>query len=125
MSKDEAIKLAIEWIEKQPEEITASKYDVDTRYVVLKELEEALAKQEQDEPVGEMQLSAIIEGVVPVVPFQLPVGTKLYTTPQQRTWVDLTDEEVNTLWDEWKDAVCLDHKTWAQAIRAKLKEKNT
>ena len=42
----------------------------------------------------------------------------------QRTWVDLTDEEVNTLWDEWKDAVCLDHKTWAQAIRAKLKDKN-
>jgi len=47
MSK-EAMKLAIEWIEKQPEEITASKYDVDTRYAVLKELEEALAKQEQD-----------------------------------------------------------------------------
>ena len=78
------------------------------------------------EPVGEMQLSAIIEGaVVPVVAVELPAGTKLYTTPQQRTWVDLTDEEVNTLWDEWKDAVCLDHKTWAQAIRARLKEKNT
>jgi len=44
MSK-EAIKLAIEWIEKQPEEITASKYDVDTRYSVLKELEAELAKQ--------------------------------------------------------------------------------
>ena len=42
----------------------------------------------------------------------------------KRTWVGLTIEEVNTLWDEWKDAVCLDHKTWAQAIRAKLKEKN-
>ena len=41
-----------------------------------------------------------------------------------RTWVDLTIEEVNTLWDEWKDAVCLDHKTWAKAIGAKLKDKN-
>ena len=48
MSK-EAIKLAIEWIEKQPAEITASKYDIDTRYAVLKELEEALT-QEQGEP---------------------------------------------------------------------------
>jgi hypothetical protein len=45
-----AIKLAIEWIEKQPEEITASKYDVNTRYAVLKELEAALT-QEQSEPL--------------------------------------------------------------------------
>jgi hypothetical protein len=48
----------------------------------------------------------------------------LYITPQQRTWVGLTDEEVSTLWGEWKDAVCLDYKTWAEAIEAKLKEKN-
>ncbi len=42
-------------------------------------------QQEQGEPVGEMQLSAIYEGmVVPVVPVELPAGTKLYTTPQQR-----------------------------------------
>jgi len=43
----------------------------------------------------------------------------------QRTWVGLTDEEISALWNEWKDAVCLDHKTWAKAIEAKLKEKNT
>jgi hypothetical protein len=49
---------------------------------------------------------------------------KLYTTPQQRPWVGLTDEEVSTLWGEWKDAVCLDYKTWAQAYEAYLKEKN-
>jgi hypothetical protein len=40
-------------------------------------------------------------------------------------WVGLTDEEIDALWQEWKDAVCLDHKTWAKAIEAKLKEKNT
>lgn len=45
-------------------------------------------------------------------------------TPQQRPWVGLTDEEVSTLWGEWKDAVCLDYKTWAQAYEAYLKEKN-
>jgi len=43
----------------------------------------------------------------------------------KRPWVGLTDDEVNTLWNEWKDAVCLDHKTWAKAIEAKLKELNT
>ena len=48
----EAIKLAIEWIEKQPEETPDSKYDVDTRYVVIRELEAALAQPEQ-EPVAE------------------------------------------------------------------------
>jgi hypothetical protein len=49
MSK-EALKLALEWIEKQPEETPHSKYDVDTRYVVIRELEAALAQPEQREP---------------------------------------------------------------------------
>jgi len=44
MSK-EAIKLALEWIEKQPEEITATRFEVNSRYVVIKELEAALAQQ--------------------------------------------------------------------------------
>ena len=47
-----------------------------------------------------------------------------YITPPQREWVGLTDEEIDAMWIEWKDAVCLDHKTWAQAIQAKVKEKN-
>ena len=47
----QAIKLAIEWIEKLPEETPHSKYDVNTRYVVLRELEAALAQPEQ-EPVA-------------------------------------------------------------------------
>jgi hypothetical protein len=38
------------------------------------------------------------------------------THPQQLK--PLTDEEISTLWNEWKDAVCLDHKTWAKAIEA-------
>lgn len=50
-------------------------------------LRAALAQQAEpaQEPVGEMRLSKIIEGmVVPVVPAELPVGTKLYTAPPQR-----------------------------------------
>jgi len=42
----------------------------------------------------------------------------------QRTWVGLTEDEISALWNEWKDAVCLDHKTWAKAIESKLKEIN-
>jgi len=57
----------------------------------------------------------------------LPMGTKLFTHPPQRTWVGLTDEEIDVIdeatWDE-------DHKSWgihdfAKAIEAKLKENNT
>jgi len=49
-----------------------------------------------------------------------------YSAPPRRTWVGLTDEEIDVIdeatWDE-------DHKSWgihdfARAIEAKLKEKN-
>ena len=50
----------------------------------------------------------------------------LYTTPPQRTWVGLTDEEIKSIWlnekdygDDW-----LDVQGIARAIEAKLKEKN-
>jgi hypothetical protein len=78
---------------------------------------ETLAKQEQGEPVGEMQLSAIIEGtVVPVVPFQLPVGTKLYTTPQQRK--PLTDEQIEIVHrSTWMQSTAT-LKDFARAIEA-------
>ena len=48
-------------------------------------------------------------------------GKPLYTIPPQRTWVGLTDEEINDIVEDC-DGVGWDV---AQAIRAKLKEKNT
>ena len=57
-------------------------------------------------------------------PMDYEFWTPLYTAPPQRPWVGLTDEEIDALWQEWKDAVCLDHKTWAKAIEAALKDKN-
>jgi hypothetical protein len=51
----------------------------------------------------------------------LPVGTKLFTHQPQRTWVGLTDEEIEDIVEDC-DGVGWDV---AQAIRAKLKEKNT
>jgi hypothetical protein len=56
----------------------------------------------------------------------LPVGTMLYTHPPQRTWVGLTDEDAEEVWQsvqtrDFHDCV----QPFAQAIEAKLKEKNT
>tara|TARA_R110002126_G_scaffold27206_1_gene91436 strand:+ start:210 stop:764 length:555 start_codon:yes stop_codon:yes gene_type:complete len=56
----------------------------------------------------------------------LPIGTSLYTTPPQRTWVGLTDEEVMVLNRQSYDAqIGLLPLTFYRAIEAKLKERNT
>jgi hypothetical protein len=49
----------------------------------------------------------------------------LYTAPPRKPWIGLTDGDMKNVWDEMKDAVCLDHKTFAHAISELLKEKNT
>ena len=56
----------------------------------------------------------------------LPVGTMLYTTPPQRSWVGLTDEEIAELHYEIKVQLMGAYKTEDiyRAIEAKLKEKN-
>ena len=50
----------------------------------------------------------------------LPEGTKLYTTPPQRTWVGLTEAECGVLWK-----VDMTPFDYYQAIENKLKAKNT
>jgi hypothetical protein len=45
------------------------------------------------------------------------------TTPQQRTWVGLTDREKSNLWLESRAAIPRFH-TYASLVEAKLKEKN-
>ena len=119
MTQTEAIKLAIEWIEKQPEEITASKYDVNSRYVVLRDLEAALAQPEQ-EPVAVVDVHEFYDNCANFSLLQkLPKGKHtLYTAPPQRTWVGLTDEDEI----DWEEGGNL--KDLVKAIEAKLKEKN-
>jgi hypothetical protein len=55
----------------------------------------------------------------------LPVGTKLYATPPQRTWVGLTDEDLKILSAEWRIVYGAWMDDFAKDIEAKLKEKNT
>jgi hypothetical protein len=117
MSK-EAMKLALEALEMYCEH-GAILRPLETRDA----LKEALAKQEQGEPVGVAHLMQ--EGFTHCIWSEacVPVGTKFYTTPQQRTWVGLTDREKSNLWLESRAAIPRFH-TYASLVEAKLKEKN-
>ena len=52
-------------------------------------------------------------------------GKPLYTTPPQRTWVGLTEEDLKLLSAEWRIVYGAWMDDFAQDIEAKLKEKNT
>ena len=79
--------------------------------------------QPQQEPAA-IRLS---NGVIDVLGTAIvPIGALLYTTPPQRTWVGLTEEEVEDAWrkveaGDFHDCVL----PFAEKLEAKLKEKNT
>jgi hypothetical protein len=139
MTNEEAMKLALEALNKLTDaaegfsvsgvyfnEGVWEKECLNTSYAAIKALEEALAKQEQGEPVAEyignnpdeLDLSKRI-GLIHRLKF-IPLRSKLYTTPQQRTWVDLDDDDRHELWEsidsDWE---------LMKRVEAKLKEKNT
>jgi hypothetical protein len=74
--------------------------------------------QTEQEPIGEARLMQ--NGFTHCIwsEYCVPVGTKFYTTPPQREWVGLTDED-EIDWDGG------DLKALIAAVEAKLKEKNT
>ena len=88
---------------------------------------EALAQTQ--EPVGQLLEEAYGRGQV--MWFNKPKDqSMLYTTPPQRTWVGLTDEEVRDLWSwsatsEAEKTANTQQHAFARAIAAKLKELNT
>ena len=91
-------------------------------------MREALAEQPaQQEPVAWMtqarcfvDLSEFTEAEAKLFGWK-PVYT---SPPAQRTWVGLTDEEIERIFNNWP-TYHLDHEEFARAIEAKLKEKNT
>ena len=90
--------------------------EVDIRsrlYQRIHELETQLARGEQ-EPVG--KFAKFTDNIWREVT-DGSAGVPLYTTPPQRTWVELTDDD-EIPWDG------VDAKSFAKAIEAKLKEKN-
>jgi hypothetical protein len=101
----------------------------------IKALEEALAKQEQGEPVAWGNLAnwcldsdrVLITDKNAAEKYHRDIYdlTALYTTPQQRTWVELTDEEV---FETFGNFSTMTGKSWLDLYRiteAKRKEKNT
>jgi len=77
-------------------------------------------KQEQGEPVGEVSDHDWSTGLLYR---DLEPGTPLYTTPQTKEWVGLTDEEIDALFAS--DVDFRDVHAFSRAIEAKLKERNT
>ena len=123
MSKQiEALKLALETLEADPLEMVA---DANGHMVFLKDkaitaIKEALAQPEQ-EPVA-----WISTGTARMIhwtadkPAYGDDWVPLYTTPPQRTWVGLTDEEIKDILDCGRGGLVDIKKT-----EAKLKDKNT
>ena len=125
MTKDEALKLALEALEGFYE------YGYDRRecFEHITAIKEALAQPEQ-EPVARVIDNGTPEGATEWIPFTnrvepLKTGDLLYTTPPQRPWVGLTNNELQPIADEYRILFGSWVEDFARAIEAKLKEKNT
>jgi len=112
----EALKLALEALEVWVEGFSDLVDDLDEQAITA--IKEALAQPAQ-EPVAKLNG---IDKYGPMLGWykhwtNFPVGTKLYTTPQQRPWIGLTFAEIC----ECENDSLL---KFARAVEAKLKEKN-
>ena len=126
MTKDEALKLGLEALEADPLEMVA---DVDGHMVFLKDkaitaIKEALAQPEQEPVALEEKFSLLLWDYQELErAFEKVTGGKWVrksNTPQC-TWVDLSDEEIETLIHRFDG----DPHTLLDEVNARLKEKNT
>ena len=94
-------------------------------------LRQAIAELESQEPVAWMyedDYQRMLTSETFCTVYSVKVGSPdkgvtdvpLYTTPPQRTWVGLTDEEAQWLYDN-----CRTPSNLIDMVEAKLKEKNT
>ena len=83
---------------------------------------EALVKQEQGRPVAWATFS--LDGVNYQDSYS-EGAEPLYEAPRQQVWVGLTDEEISKLQHLIDWTAHWSYGTFARAIEAKLKEKNT
>jgi hypothetical protein len=126
----EVLKQALEAIDIELSASTSEELELASEKLcdARESLRQAIAELESQEPFGIWHQGATDEesdfylysesGDV-----SCPTCIKLYTTPPQRTWVGLTDEEMYLNCPNWlSQEQC---KAWIQQIEAKLKEKNT
>jgi hypothetical protein len=131
MTKDEALKLALEALENA---IAVRNGEGGTKFVdplepnAITAIQEALAQPEktpaaqpEQEPFGYLSISD-----TPIFQKEIPeIGQweTLYTTPQSRPWVGLTKVEVFVESKHWRNPEAFIHGAgWAEDT---LKEKNT
>jgi hypothetical protein len=119
MTDKEAMKLALDALETLMIE-RGSIYEK-----AIAALKERLTQPEQ-EPVAWMYINTDgeCEQIEYGEPFDDPSTTPLYTTPPQRTWVGLTDEDIGDAYVAWDDTNGASFADFARAIEAKLKQKN-
>ena len=92
------------------------------QFTTAAELADAVAKEREQEPVGQLQEAAYGRGQI--LWFKKPADTSmLYTAPPRREWVPLTDDEITEIRLKMFDAVATNYEAY-RAIEAKLKEKN-
>ena len=104
MTKDEALRMAIEWLDNQQLGYSG--------HSVRKACQEALA--ETQEPMIIKQDNGM---VLKLGYDELPNGTAFYTTPPSREWQSLSDEEIEEVYGDCSIEYFRD-------IEAKLREKN-
>ena len=124
MTKDEALKLVLEFIERVNKDGWILADFEPQMYEAITAIKEALAQQEPVAWMNDMgtHIDLNVSGR----------GMPLYITPPHRPWVGLTDEEIEKGRDQTfsiNNPYCpCDSKTMRKAVRwaeAKLKDKNT
>ena len=127
----EAMKQALEALEECRRD-PRLKYEHPTFDKAIASLRQAIAELESQEPVAWLRTSGIGSPVVTNEMFnaypemRLNFQTPLYAHPPQRTWVDLTDEEIAEVAEriEASDPTDSFWRDFSQSIEAKLKQKN-
>ena len=119
----EALKLALEALELCNGAETVEGVVIYTNKEITA-IKEALSQRTEQEPVAYLCENAVGHKYFR---WKKPSSTykpiALYTTPPQRTWVGLTDEEVKHEWEVWRANIPR-YAGFAKGIEAKLKERN-
>jgi hypothetical protein len=128
----EALKKLVSAVESIPEDVEGWMPDALTDALI--DAKKAIAEAEKQEPVA-MQMDVIVvnlvrEGINKHRARELAEHFIKHTTPQQRTWVGLTDEDRQAAFESLPDMLDGFLHKWgwlhfSKAIEAKLKEKNT
>ena len=119
MTKDEALKLALEALETKGEHHPRV-------YQAITAIKEVLEQPEQ-KPVAWAYVNSDdeCEQIEYCTESPLPEFVPLYTSPPQREWVGLTDDEIKAIVGPWGSTEIKGYtRTLFDQIEAKLKEKN-